>query len=283
MRRIVLGSLFAALALGVLATPPAALADNHEKGPLLWISYVTAEPGKSQELGVHMATEGKKIYDGLVEDGFALNWGVAQAVNHFPGDNWTHLEWVNFNNWAGVNEFVNRFMAGQQAMGEEARMASAAKWAELTVHGSHFDEISRHGFVAASGERPTYISLSTFETKPGKGAKDVRAIYEKWRAPVMNQLMEDGKILGHGFFTPVVHGPGVDADVTAWHLMTGLDGEDAVDDAAEADQAARSEEQQAEWLADVQAVFSPPGSGHHTDRLLVVLHHSAPPQASASE
>lgn len=281
MRNAVYAIVFAALALGVLTAPPPAAAEHHEGGPILWISYVTAEPGKSSELGVEMATEGKKIYDGLLDDGHILSWGVAQAVNHYPDDNWTHMEFVNFTNWAGVNEFVNRFMAGQQAMGEEARMATAAKWAELTVHGSHYDEVSQHHHLASTGDRPSYISLSTFETKPGKGAEDVKAVYKKWRAPMMDKLMEDGKIVAHGFFVPIMHGPGVNADATAWHTMEGLEGEGAVDAADRAARAARTDEQQAEWLADVQGVFAPPGQSRHSDRLLVVLHYQgATPPAS---
>ena len=44
-------------------------AQEDEAGPLLWISYITAEPGKSGDLGMYLATEGAKVYDGMMADG----------------------------------------------------------------------------------------------------------------------------------------------------------------------------------------------------------------------
>lgn len=279
MRRLPLCTFSIALALLCLLLPPGAAAESHEEPamePLLWISYVTAEPGKSNELGMHMIDNGKKLYDGLVADGHAVSWGVAQAINHYPEDDWTHLEWVNFRDWAAAGEFVKRFLAGMQAMSPEERAADAAKWAELTVHGSHYDRIGKHHYLAVNPGRPGYIALSSFNTKPGKGADEVKAMYEKWRAPVMKGLMDGGQIQAHGFYTQQMHGPSGWQDVTAWFTMADLGGMDAVDKATEAADDARSEEQQKEWLADMQQTFEMPAEGNHTDVILAVLHyHSA--------
>jgi hypothetical protein len=242
----------------------------------LWISYVTAEPGKSNELGMHMAADGAKIYDGLVDDGLALSWGVAQAINHYPGDNWTHMEFVNFKDWAAVNEFVTRFMGAQMAMSPEARAADAAKWDDLTVHGSHYDMVGRHAHVAASGKAPAYISLSSFKTQPGVDESAVRDMYRKWRAPMMDKLLADGAGVGHGAFTPYLHGPGSGtSSVTAWYTIADLGKVDAVDAAVDADAAARTDEQKAAWGADMQKSFERPDDSNHTDRILVVLHYKS--------
>ena len=275
MRKNGFNVLFLTLAIACLLAPQPATAQEDAKGPLLWVSYVTAEPGMSGQLGRRMAEEGAKIYDDLVADGHAFNWGVTQAVNHFPGDDWTHMEFINFKNWAGVNEFISRFMAGMQAMTPEARAADAAKWDELTVHGSHYDMIARNVYVSASGGRPGYIMLSTFGTQPGTGDDDVVAMYGKWRAPIMDRLKTDGKILGHGVLTPYIHGPGQGGDVTAWYTMADLGALDAVEGAADAAEAARTPEQSAEWMADMQKHFERPGKGNHTDRLLVVTHYKS--------
>lgn len=281
MRRIALRGLFVFLGVAALLLPQPVLAQDDAKGPLLWVSYVTAEPGKSGELGSYMAAEGAEIYDGLVADGHAYSWGVAQAVNHFPGDDWTHMEFINFKDWSGVNEFVNRFMAGMQAMSKEDRAADAAKWDELTVHGSHYDMVSRNVYVSASGSPPAYIHLATFTTQAGVSEGAIRKMYAKWRAPMMDGLKADGKILGHGFLMPYLHGPGSGGDVTAWYSMADLGAVDAMDTAMDKDEAARTPEQSAEWLADVQKLFARPDNSNHTDRLLVVLHYkSAGPPAS---
>ena len=274
MRKISRGALLCALAVLSTLLPQVVMAQEAGDGPLLWISYVTAEPGKSNELGMRMAAEGAKIYDGLMEDGHVMSWGVAQAVNHYPGDDWTHLEFINFRDWAAVNEFIGRFMAGMQAMSEEERMADAAKWEELTVHGSHYDLIGRHEHLASAGGRPSYISLSTFNTKPGTDNDAVAEMYRKWRAPIMDELMEAGKLNAHGFYSRVMHGPEGWEDVTSWFTMSDLE-------AAEAADAARSEEEGAAMMSDMQQKFEFPGRGNHTDRLLVVLHYNAAEMAAA--
>lgn len=268
-----------ALAVTCLLLPLAAVAQEDAAGPLLWISYVTAEPGKSGELGMHLAAEGAKSYDGLVADGHVMSWGVAQAVNHFPGDDWTHLEFINFRDWAAVGEFINGFMGRMQAMSEEDRMAAAEKWDELTVHGSHYDVIGQHQHLATMGGRPSYIYLSTFATKPGQEPAAVKAMYEKWRAPMMDGLMEAGSIIAHGVYTPYLHNAEGWDDATAWFTMSGLGSVDAVHAAVIADGSSRSEDEQAAWMAEMMEKFEMPGEGNHEDRILVVTHYAeaAPP------
>lgn len=274
MRTRLFKSTWITLAVVSLLLPTAVAAQDGD-GPVLWISYITAEPGKSSELGMYLGEEGAKTYDGLIADGHVMSWGVAQAVNHFPNDDWTHLEFVNFRNWASVGEFINRFMGKMQAMTPEERMEAGAKWDELTVHGSHYDTIGRHRHLAVGGGTPGYISLSTFSMSPGASVDAAKEIYKKWRAPIMDELMEAGTINAHGIYTMELHPTTGWADMTGWFTMPGLGAMDTVEAALVAADDARTEEQQAEWIAEVSKVFEMPAEGNHTDRVLVVLHYNA--------
>ncbi|MDX1500820.1 MAG: hypothetical protein R3325_00550 [Thermoanaerobaculia bacterium] len=279
MGRIARSELLLALALVCLMLLPApAPAASHEEAepetmPILWVSYITAEPGKSGELGRHIATEGGKIYDGLLADGHAISWGVAQGVNHFPGDDWTHLEWVSFTSWAGVNEFVSRFMAAMGAKTPEEMAADQATWDELTVHGSHYDEISRFVHVAGDvDQRPGYILVSYFDAQSMQAVGGLGDLYRKRRAPMMDKLVADGKIIGHGAMVSEIHAEGAMNRISGYVAMSDLGDMDDLLAAEEANMAAMSEEDRKEWMETMRTNFD---FSRHSDRILVVLHYNS--------
>lgn len=222
---------------------------------------------------MHLAVEGANIYDGLVADGHAVTWGVAQAVNHFPGDDWTHLEWVSFTNWASVGEFVSRFIAAQQSKTPDQLMQQQARWQELTVHGSHYDEISRFGHVSVDEtKRPGYIVLGYRKAKPWEAGK-VSGIYKQWRAPMMDKLLESGKIVGHGYFERAVSAPGGGWTHVSWTSMESLAGLDAVHEAYVNQASGFTEAEREDLMETVDGAFDL--SIDH-ERILVVTHfHSA--------
>ena len=276
MGREALRTLSICLGLAALLLPMPVEAASHEEAapmPLLWVSYITAEPGKSNELASLMGEQGRGLYDGLVADGHALNWGVAQAINHFPDDDWTHMEWVSFANWAGVGEFVNRFMASQQTKSPEELAAEAAKWDELTVHGSHYDEVVRFGHVAGDpAARPAYIRVGYMATTGFGAVQKVGKMYKKWRAGMLDKALESGDILGHGYFERAIHAAGGGWTVGAYELLPGLGAMDALDKAEQAYMAGLSEEERGKWMEAVTSTFDLDG---HYDRILLVIHHSA--------
>lgn len=273
MRRAPLVTVCVAALTAVCLLAPTPVAAQDDTLPLLWVSYVAAQPGKSNQLSTHLATSSEELYAGLIADGYVLNRGVAQAVNHFPSDDWTHLEWVNFRDWAAVGEFANRFIAAQRAMSDEEQAADAAKWAELVVPGSHHDEVVQTFSLAAGAGRPGYIAVSYFDAKP-MAEDQVKGLYDKWRAPMMDQLMADGAILGHGAFAKALHGSGSGWEIGSWFSMADLAGMDAVMKADTETNAARSAEDMAAFMAEVGGVMDLAG-GNHSDRILVVIHYQA--------
>ncbi len=158
------------LLVGLLLVPIAAIADSHEQPmPLTWLNFVKAQTGQGGALGQHIAEGGAKIYNPLMAGGQILTWGVAQPINHFPGDEWTHLEWVTFSGWAAVDSFMQAFMAGQMAKSPEEMMAEQEEYQSLVEPGSHRDEIFRHMVVVrGEGMPPAYFNLSYFPGKPGR-------------------------------------------------------------------------------------------------------------------
>ena len=110
-----------------------------------------------------------------------------------------------------------------------------------------------------------------FPTAGGDAEEVERFLVIRALAP----LMEAGKINAHGVYTRVMHGPDGWEDATGWYTMEDLGGIDAVWAAGKAENASQTEEQKAEWMADMKKSFQMPGEGNHTDRILVVLHYGA--------
>ena len=261
------------LAVGLLLPQFVAAQEEQEEEaqaqPITWVSFVQAQPGKGDALSKLIAEAGAKIYDKLMADGHALSWGVAQPVNHWPDDNWSHAEWVTFKDWEGVNQFVQAFIGAQMAKSEEQRAAEQAEWLEHVVPGSHFDAVNRHLVVGEPGkvERPWYINLGFYKAKPGQSG-EVKKVYEKYAAPVMKKLQADGAVGGYGLYTSEIHGDHSWSHV-AWYFMPGLGARDAVRKGFDAAEAARSEEENKALQEKFEGAFE---AGSHSDRILLITH-----------
>jgi hypothetical protein len=259
------------IAAALLLAPLAAMADSHEMAakPITWLSYVKAQTGKGSALGQHMAEGGAKIYDGLMADGHVITWGVGQPINHRAGDDWTHLEWVTFRDWAAVDTFIQGFMAMQMAKSPEQLMEEQEEWYSLVEPGSHYDAILRHQVLHPSDMgRPAYFRLGYHTVKPGQGSA-MQELFEENAVPVLSELQAAGTIGGFGLATSEVHG-GTRGSHLFWYALPGLAAIDAVDAAFDAAAAGRSEEENkalmGKWMEALE------WDAHH-DRIIVVTHY----------
>ena len=264
-RKLLTLSLVAAL----LLVPLAASADSHDQSmPITWLSFVKAQTGKGGALGQHIAKGGAKIYDPMMADGHVLSWGVGQPINHLPGDDWTHVEWVTFSGWAAVDAFMGAFMAMQMAKSPEEMMADQEEWYSLVEPGSHYDQIVRHVFFqpVADAGRPAYISLGMYHAQAGQDSA-VMEFYEEYAKPVMAQLQADGQIMSYGMYVEDIHA-GSGWTHVGWHTMPSLSARQAMIDAFDAAAAARGEDGQKAFMSKAMATFKP----GHQDRILVITH-----------
>jgi hypothetical protein len=255
------------LLVGLLLAPMVANAQDESK-PLTWLSYLAAQTGKGGPLGQYLAENGAKIYDPLMAEGHVVSWGVAQPINHNPGDEWTHVEWVTFSGWAAVDAFMQAFMGAQMAKSPEQLTAEQEKWHSLVVPGSHFDEINRHQVIHVSAEsRPAYFNLGYHSAKPGQG-EAVQKLYEEYGVPVLSELQAAGTIGSFGMSTAELHG-GSDSSHLFWYSLPSLGAREAVDAAFEAAAEKRGAEAQGEVMAKFAAAVD---FGAHHDRILLVTH-----------
>ena len=258
------------LALALLLLPIAANADSHEKAPkpLTWISYVQSQTGKAQALAMSIGTNGAKIYDGLMADGHILGWGVAMPVNHRADDSWNVMEYVTFRDWAGVDAFMEAFMADMMSKTPEQTMAEQKEWYSLIEAGSHWDAIYRHQlFETSSMVPPAYFNLGFYDAKPGQ-EDALTGQFKKYVAPVMAKVMEAGKIDSWGVAVPEVHGSGGGSHVVWWG-MPNLAAREAVVAAWGAAAKERGEEAQKAMMEEFAAAAD---LGSHHDRIMMVVY-----------
>ena len=263
MKRTVLTLALAAL----LLVPGAVLAQDE---PIyIWINQIKAQPGQGDALIKMWIEEDSKVFDPLVESGQALEWGVAMPVIHDGDDPYSHVQWVAFAGWAGVDAFMGKFMEMQQGKSEDEKSEMAEKWNAVVVPGSHADMINRSVHLG-SGAAGTggYINIGYYTAKPGKNS-DAKSFYDDVAAPVYDQLVADGKIHNYGLHVPAVHR---DEGWThmGWYWSADLGTRDAVSAAFDAAEAARSEDENKAMGERWAETFNPEG---HTDEILLVVHH----------
>lgn len=241
-------------------------ADSHEEPNIyVWINFVEAQPGQGDAL-VGLLMKDAAVLDPLVDSGAALEWGIAMPAVHAGGDVGVRAQWVTFVGWAGVDSFMGAFMANMQSMSEDDQKAMADEWQSVVVGGSHRDQIDRSVHVGSqSAGSPSYIHLSYWKTKPGSNA---RQIYVDNLAPIFQQVMDAGGIQNYGLHTPAVH-QGEDWNYMSWYMSSDLAARDAVRNAFDAAEAARSEDENKAWWEAVGGTFE----ARPVDQIMMVVHH----------
>jgi hypothetical protein len=251
------GMMFSGVALG------------EEAGPYTWVNFLKARPGMSDELTKLLTTEEAKILDPLVDSDVALEWGVAMPIIHDGGDPSSHVEWVTFKNWAGVDAFMQAFLAAQGAKSDDEKKADMKAWQSMVVPGSHADSV--HKLVdsgAGSGARPAYIMVSYYQAKRGKFSEAMR-VWRETTKPIYDELLAAGKVVNYGLFVPEIH-RGEKWTHLGWYSAPNLASQDLVSQAFEAARAARSQEENTSLMRTYIEAFEPEG---HSDQILAVVHY----------
>lgn len=248
-----------------LAAAAPAIAQDDGPGVLTWIAYSKTRPNQT-EAAMAMLMEDKAFMDGLMADGTILGWGVATPINHSPGDLWNFIQWVHVEDWTKADAWVNASIAKMQAEDEVKRKAMQARFAEIFVEGSHFDEVVRHDVARFSGggaTPPRYLYSAEFAAQPGKEG-DLVSFFKTHVTPVVDDLVENGTLTGYGVYSPELH---LDVEWTHrfWYALPDLGKMDAMLEAF----GGMSEAQGA--LAS--SIFE--SEGHH-DKVLLILHLGTP-------
>jgi hypothetical protein len=253
----------------VLALVLPALAVAAE-GPIIWLSFGKAKRGQSDAYTQAIVKYNSPLYSKLMAEGSVLEWGVAQPINHFPNMTYTHVEFVVFANWEGVNSFVTHFMAGMMAMSEEEKGASMAAFDAAVEPGSHYDVVERGLFMGGTSQgRPGYLNIAFYNAKPGG---DFMGLFEEYGKPVLDKLSTDGKIGTYGVEAMELHGGDPGWTHLVWYESQGLGARDDFSAAWDAAAAARSAEETTAMGEKFDATVGP----GHFDQVLAVVHYAVP-------
>jgi hypothetical protein len=251
--------------LALLLPALAAAAD----GPIIWLSFGKAKHGQSDGYTQAIVKNNSPLYDALMVEGSVLEWGVAQPINHTQDMNFTHVEFVVFANWGGVDSFVTHFMSGMAALGEEERAAMQAAFDAVSEPGSHFDVVDRGIFIGGTSQgRPSYLNVAFYAVHPGA---DFLTLFKEYGAPVLDKLSADGKIGSYGVETLELHGGDPGWTHLIWYESQGLGARDDFSAAWDAAAAARSAEENAVMGEKFEAAIGP----GHFDTILAVVHYAA--------
>lgn len=258
MRSMPVAVLSVALVLAALS-PAIAAAQEAMPEVIVWVNSLKAKPGQSEALTGMLIEQGTKSYDPLIASGAIVNWGVALNVAHDGNDPSSHVEWVSFNGWAGVDQFMAAFMAARQSMSAEDMAAMDQAWDASVVEGSHSDLINRGvDFGLGMAGRPNYIHLGYHNVNPGKSGA-MKELWSNGAKPIFEKLAADGDIIAYGMQVPEVHRDQGWTHLT-WYSTSNLAARSAVH--------AAFGEPSDEMAATMAEVF---GEGH-VDQILMVVH-----------
>ena len=193
--------------LVLLAAPAAVFAQDDGPGPLSWIAYSKVKPGKTGDAVKLTLEEDAEFLDGLVSAGTILSWGLATPINHRPGQDWNHAQWVTLPNWAAVDRWVAGVMQRMSERSEEDLAEMQAKLDEVYVEGSHHDIVAR-GLIFKSGSgagQPRYFMGGSYRARPGQ-EENVVKLFNEFVTPIADQLIADGVISGYGLYVEELHG-----------------------------------------------------------------------------
>jgi hypothetical protein len=154
-----------------------------DAGPYSYLAEYQVQPGKSEEFVESIKKYTKPMFDGLVEEGAMLAWGLDARIIH-EEDTATHMLW-----------WVTRDLAGME------------RFRQAVDLNKHHDHLTRNIYLkGADGEPsgPTYTYWWFVRVKPGHSS-DWRKLFDKYNKPVLDQMVEDGTVYGYGIDVEWVH------------------------------------------------------------------------------
>ncbi len=195
----------------------------------------------------------KAVFDKYVEDGTLMAWGY---LSHFTGGRWRR---VMYHTSPTIQDAVNNQQAIFQEIYADNPAAGAAR-AEACE--AHDDYIWAAGQGSSPGGDRGEVSLSAYFVCDINREERADEIVESHFAPILNQLVEDGKINAWGWLSHRVGGK-----YRRLQTMTGADHASVLAARGELlSQAGDSNEELADEFSDI--CFS------HTDYLWNIIHET---------
>ena len=254
------GFVLLAVLFALVCSP--AMAQEDERGPITWIAFSKVQPGQTQA-AVAAELKDKEFMDGLVADGTILSWGMATPINHFPDDEWNHVQWVTVASWDHIEKWFGAVMGLFASLGAEEMAAREAAGKEIFVEGSHFDQVVRHMVWEDPPEDaplPKYLYFAHFNAAEGQ-EESLSKLVKELVVPTIGGLQESGDMGAMGMYTSELHGT-TDASHTIWYALPSLGAVDKM-------QAAFAEAGSSAVNAWAQSVFD---LDTHYDQIWLILH-----------
>ena len=182
----------AALALFVLALCASpALAQAKAPETLTYVAEWTIPRADWQGYGEWIAKYDKPILERLGSEGTLVDWGIYETYIHEESSN-THGLWWTATSYANL---------------EKARAALLkAPFHPAAIAGAHHDFLLRAmaGATHAGATAGGFLSVNRQEIRPGQG-KDWKEMWEKYRKPVLDELVAQGALASYAVQFEDVH------------------------------------------------------------------------------
>jgi hypothetical protein len=261
---LVVASLFAATISFAQDTPK----------PITVLSLFKVLPGKGETVMDLFRKYDKPVLDRLLADGTITGWGVGRPWVH-NGEGWNMCFWIDAPSLGAHGKVDQAFEAAEKTRSKDENKKIDDAFYASVVMDAHRDEVFRDvafkaGKPPADPDGKGFLWVANYTAKPGKGG-DVTSFFAEGVAPVLDQLVADGTVLGYGLLIPNVHAAGASSH-TAWYLVNTLADIDNVQAALRGARQKRSAEQNAALDAREQELFEP---GTHSDDLIQVTMSAA--------
>ncbi len=219
-----------------------------------FVAEWAVERSQWSEFVNHFERNERPVLERLMADGTLVGWGAFESVLHVPGES-THGIWWTSRTIAGI----------ERTRAELIRLAPSPALLSAQLHRDYFLSAALHKAKTGSGSGG-YLYVSSYLTQPGKG-QQWRQLWDKYRQPVFDELLNRGTIVFYGIDTEDVHtnDPGLRFVV---HVSANAEAEDKIAAAFAAAAGKRSAEENRAIAAAFEDVLQ---AGTHRDFFARIL------------
>ncbi|MCL6481288.1 MAG: hypothetical protein K6U02_06140 [Firmicutes bacterium] len=140
----------------------------------------------------HFERNSRPVLERMLADGTIVGWGAFEAVVHLEGES-THGIWWTSRTIAGI----------ERTRAELIRLPRSPALLSARMHRDYFLNAALHKAKAGSGSGG-YLYVSSYLVQPGKG-QQWRQLWDKYRQPVLDELLASGVLVIYGIDTEYVH------------------------------------------------------------------------------
>ncbi len=183
--------------LTLLLTGGIAVAQEEEESKgFTYATYLYCDTNKEGEMDKIVAEFEKPVMDKLVEDGVVGDWGW---MRHHTGGQWRRIRWFSADS-------VPAAVAGVEAFGVAMDAAAEAADIPTTDACPHHDDYIWAVESSSDTEDRGPASMSVYYSCKITDEARADEIYDDLFAPVLNQAIEDGKLVSWGWQSHVIGG-----------------------------------------------------------------------------